>query len=370
MRRVGGTWAAGFFCLIALFGQNAEAQRYGRYRRGGYGYGGATTAVGDIARGMGMYYSGLGRGEQSAAKAQAINTRTALLWNQHVWAAQVAAEQRRRSRVLADRKDRNQALAAINERIHTNPSPTDITNGDALNAIYDQLAEPKLRRTALNYSTMPVSWDNVREIPYLYASEAIVISLQRLTTRDGWTELLRGPKFADERAAYQKAINDALEQDTRGDLEPKQIGAVRDAVVKLHDHLKATTDPSDPAAIASENFLKGLAGIAQMLQSPRVDEIVAALETYPGRTIGDLLRFLETFNLRFAPASTDHQKQIYADLFPILAAQRDAVVNHPPDPVAVVTTSGDPTALFHNEHWDHALGKWIDDDAPPASPNP
>lgn len=374
MRRAGGTAAAGLFCIIALCGQNAEAQRYGRYWGGGYGYGygGGTTATGDIARGMGMYYAGLGQGEKSVAKAEAIDARTAVFWNQHVWQAQVAAEQRRRSRILADRDNREKALAEINQRIRDNPSPTDITNGDALNAIYDQLSEPKLRRAALKFSTMPVSWDNVREIPYLYASEAVVISLQRLTTQDGWTELLRSPKFANERAAYQKAINDALEQDTRGDLEPKQIGAVRDAVVKLHDRLKATTDPSDPAAIGSENFLKGLAGVAQMLQSPRVDEVVAALKTYPGRTVGDLLRFLETFNLRFAPATTDRQKQIYADLYPLLAAQRDAVVNHPPDPAAVaaVPTSGDPTAIFHNQRWDHALGKWIDDDAPPPSPNP
>lgn len=370
MRRIGGTLAAGLFCVVVLVGQDAEAQRYRRSY--GYGYGGGTTATGDIARGMGMYYAGLGRGEQSAARAEAINARTALIWNQHIWEAQVAAEQRRRSRILTDREDREKALAAINERIRTNPSPTDIISGDALNAVYDQLSEPKLRRAALKFSTMPVPWDNVREIPFLYASEAVVISLQRLTTRDGWTDLLRGPTFANERAAYEKAIGDALEQDARGDLEPKQIGAVRNAVVKLRDRLKATTDPSDPAAIASENFLKGLAGIAQMLQSPRVDEIVAALKTYPGRTVGDLLRFLETFNLRLAPATTDRQKQIYADLYPILAAQRDAVMardaNHPQDPDAVA--SGDPTALFHDQHWNHVLGKWVDDDAPAATPNP
>jgi len=62
-----------------------------------------------------------------------------------------------------------------------------------------------------------------------------------------------------------------------------------------------------------------MAGLTKMLHSPRIDEILAELEKYDGTTIGDLLAFMQAFNLRFAPANSFRQRQIYLRLYPTLA---------------------------------------------------
>ena len=45
------------------------------------------------------------------------------------------------------------------------------------------------------------------------------------------------------------------------------------------------------------------------------------MEDYQGTTLGDLLSFMQAFNLRFAPANSFRQRQIYLKLYPMLAEQ-------------------------------------------------
>ena len=60
-------------------------------------------------------------------------------------------------------------------------------------------------------------------------------------------------------------------------------------------------------------------GLTKMLYSPNMEKIIAELEDYPGTTLGDLLAFMQAFNLRFAPANSFRQRQIYLKLYPMLA---------------------------------------------------
>ena len=41
-----------------------------------------------------------------------------------------------------------------------------------------------------------------------------------------------------------------------------------------------------------------MAGLTKMLYSPKVEEILAELEDYQGTTLGELLSFMQAFNLR------------------------------------------------------------------------
>jgi len=45
------------------------------------------------------------------------------------------------------------------------------------------------------------------------------------------------------------------------------------------------------------------------------------LEDYRGTTLGELLSFMQAFNLRFAPANSFRQRRIYLKLYPLLAEQ-------------------------------------------------
>ena len=64
-----------------------------------------------------------------------------------------------------------------------------------------------------------------------------------------------------------------------------------------------------------------MAGLTKMLYSPKVEEILAELEDYQGTTLGDLLSFMQAFNLRFAPANSFRQRRLYLKLYPMLAEQ-------------------------------------------------
>lgn len=372
---VGGVCAA----LIVSWTCPAQAQYYRRGWGRGWGGGwGGSTAGGDIARGMGMYYAGLGMYDLNNAEALNIDVQSAMQWNEYLYESQQLFIQKSRARRIAELKQDKATYAAIQDRIHNAPVKSDITNGDALNAILDELTDPKVRRVALRLAVAPVSWDEVREIPFEYASGGVVLSLDRLTREDNWPAVLETEKFAKQREQFRQAVQNALKADQSGKVSGSQVGAVRDAILALREKLEQVTRPDDPNAIRAENFLKGLAGMTQLLQEPKYEEILAALETYPGTTVRDLIAFMEQFNLRFAPAETARQKQIYLDLYGVLDAQKDEILQmvKTNDPKAVALMSvpkapgNDPTKVFHRHHWNQVLGKWVDDDAPPPPANP
>ena len=49
------------------------------------------------------------------------------------------------------------------------------------------------------------------------------------------------------------------------------------------------------------------------------------LESNDERTVGDLIAFMDAFNLRFGRATSQRQVEIYTRLVPILTAVRDSV---------------------------------------------
>ena len=64
-------------------------------------------------------------------------------------------------------------------------------------------------------------------------------------------------------------------------------------------------------------------------------KILAELEDGKPRALGDLVAFMNAFNLRFGPATSPRQVEIYQQLVPMLAALRDSVAdrqNPPAEP--------------------------------------
>jgi hypothetical protein len=66
---------------------------------------------------------------------------------------------------------------------------------------------------------------------------------------------------------------------------------------------------------------------------------LAELEDYQGTTLGDLLSFMQAFNLRFGEAKSYRQRLIYQHIYPMLADQANG-------PFASAT--GDVTAAASN----------------------
>ena len=55
-----------------------------------------------------------------------------------------------------------------------------------------------------------------------------------------------------------------------------------------------------------------------MLNDPSMKKFLAELEEGKERTVGDLITFMNAYNLRFGPATSDRQVEIYTRLVPIL----------------------------------------------------
>jgi hypothetical protein len=317
------TTAVTALAFLALAGGRASAQ-FGRY--GGFGLGPGSTVQGDIARGMGVMAYGMGSFNLSTAMANSINTDTAIKWNQYVYLS-LEEDNRKKAIHRAARIARNKEnYELILARIRESPNLADLRTGDALNAVLEQLLDPKLDPSSLRRSNVPLAGPTIRKIPFLHASEAATFSMLRLNVKNDWPLALRGENFARERRAYERAIDNALEQDIEGKLSLDAVVAVQSAVEDLQYKAdRVIPQASRDLSLQAKNYLKKLANTAQMLKSPVVEDVLAAVEKYPGTTVGDLLAFMQRYNLRFGAADTPDERELYRTLYISLRVQRDGV---------------------------------------------
>ncbi len=358
--------------LVSMHGVSQEARAQFGYPGGygGYGWGGwGSTPQGDIARGLGAFNTGVGQANLADAQAASINTDTVMRWNQALWTSQHALNvsnylRRRQRQATVDN-----ARAQIYDRLRNHPETHDIEDGDALNVPLDILQNPAVYRTAYRSLRAPLPKEVIQDIPFEYASEAMTICLDQITNKDGWPLALREDVFAPNREAVQKEIKAALEEDERGDLRPATIQGVTDAIKALRVHFEEVVPKTSPDYIATRDYIKSMAGLTRMLHSTQVDQILAELEKYQGTTVSDLLAFMQAFNLRFAPAKSFRQRQIYLKLYPILAdavnGPLSGVAGNVEDGAKSVVQSAEKAAsdvgsaaasFFKGMSWDHLSG--------------
>ena len=86
-----------------------------------------------------------------------------------------------------------------------------------------------------------------------------------------------------------------------------------------------------------------------MLKSPPVDRFLLELKKLPSTTMGHLISFMHTFNLRFGAAKGPDQEAAYDQLYPRLVALRNQVQAPSAAPFANQSSTRDPksiTSLF------------------------
>jgi hypothetical protein len=357
----------GALAFLAFPLLEANAQYYYPYGigGGGYGFGGwGATPDGDIARGMGAFVAAAGVYNYDSATAASINADTVMRVNEYLYQSQLEAnrlfweyENRKVGRSNAVQAN---ALASM-ARIRDNPTEADIDSGAALNAVLDQLSDPKiLNGSALRMANAKIEAGLIREIPFRDATDAITITLSQLTDEKSWPLPLRAPEFAEPRAAYTKAVADALEEDKNGDLSPFTIQRVRQTVFDLYRRVNETIPRTrQPDHLDSLNYLKGLAGFSRMLEKSNFEKVLAELGKIETTSAGNLIAFMHTYNLRFGTATTAAQKEAYRQLYPIMVGTREKLIGRPiaaastapipvpPAPGSAVPARRSPTEIFH-----------------------
>jgi hypothetical protein len=311
----------------------------GRY--GGWGWGGWGNSPGGLMAGMGMFARGEGTYFKDIQQAGERESKDLQEWN---------ASLTRARRVQWAEFQKGQA--AVQARAAAAADAQDVLDGTALNTLLFQIFEfdPDSRRAAA--AQAPVSRDVVQDIPYEPATEAFTVCLDQLTGLDRWPTPLDDPRFDAARQAVVAAVDAALDADRKGPVPPAALKDLRAKVGALRAQYEKQVQVTDPSYLEGEAFLKSLAGLAGMLESPRLKVFLDELNAIDRpTTIGDLIGFMNAFNLKFGPAQTDRQRLIYRQLAPMLQQVSRDIGRDLPPPPADAAFDRSARQVFRNFSW-------------------
>jgi hypothetical protein len=286
---------------------------------------GASTAEGDLARGLGMFAKGEGVYNRLTAEADAINKDTLIRWNEYVYQAQQNANRARAQRRVQDRERTTALNEARLQRLRDNPELRDIHRGAALNVALDEIDDPRVYVKALQAAKGKLGADLIRHIPFKYASAAITYSIHELTNGP-MPASLQKPEFAAEREAIKslgEKIDSQIEEDQNPD--PETIKQLFAAIYAAEEKVGQTFERNTRERNEAERYLKALHGLSGMLKTPAIDVILAGVDKRPDATLGELLAFMTAFNLRFGAASTPQQREVYNQLYQRLVELRNQI---------------------------------------------
>ncbi len=332
----------------------AHAQ-YGGW--GGWG-GGASTIGGDQARGMGAFAAGAGQYNVQTAQARSMNAQTAMQMNEYISAVNAGRAQRYSAKQTEYIKRTNETLAATYSRLHDNPTASDIRDGDALNVVLDELTNPKVYTQVVQKATTPIASGLVKNLEFQYAARLIAISLEDLSARGAPDVLLTNPNFEAERDALKALVVKARQESSSpgSQVSAETLANCRVAIKALQDKVAVTLPQGTRTRGEADNFLKAAYGLTKMMASPNIAQFLKGLDQFPTTTLGHLLTFMHTFNLRFGVSKTPEQGTAYDQLFPMLVALRDQANARGPAPGEMPSAPPNPkaaTAFFSGMEFSH-----------------
>jgi len=300
---------------LNLLASNAGAQMY---YPGGYGvYGmsqwGADPGAGYMA-GLGAYARGQGVYQLEKAKADAINVETMAKWNKAL-----------RARQRALREDKQKEAAQQEAVREVRAERRELEDGTTLNNLLLQIldSDPTLARSSRADASLSPS--AIREIPFEWDSEAITVCIDQMTGVDSLPSILMDRRFVDERNTLRMAVEPAIREDAKGSVSPEAAKRIKDAVANFRAKFMKTSSDFQPGYQEAQDFFTTLASLTRLLNDPSMKKFLSLLEDDKERNVGDLIVFMNAYNLRFGPASSERQVQLYRRLAPVLAGLRDNV---------------------------------------------
>ncbi|APW61441.1 hypothetical protein [Paludisphaera borealis] len=344
--------------VFAFMAGPAHAQyRYPGGYGGWGGWGGASTLQEGIGRGMGVYAAGAGAYNEQTAEARSMNANTAMQVNEYMYQVNQRNAKEFYGRSRANQKEQSATGVEIYNRIHDNPSTLDVHDGDALNAVLNDLTNPMVLGPAIKAATQQVDSQLVKNIEFEYAANMIAISLEDLSANGVPDVLLTSPDFKSEREAVRAVVATARkEASSQGQVSPETLAKARTAIKALKAKVDSVLPQGTKNRGEADNFLKALYGLTKMLQTPSVGPFLKGLDKYPTTTLGSVINFMHSFNLTFGAAKTPTQEAAYDHLFPMLVQLRNQVQAPASNPYSSQAVQPDPkkvTAYFSGMGFDH-----------------
>jgi hypothetical protein len=305
----------GLTLAFNLLASSAVAQ-WG-YPRGYGGYGmskwGQDPGAGYMA-GLGSFARGEGAYQEDKAKADAINVETMVKWNKAL-----------RARQAALREDKRQAEAKENAERAVRVDRMELKDGTTLNNLLAQILDIDPAGVKSGKANAPISSAAIKEIPFEWDSEAITVCMNEMTGKDDVPTPLMAPTYAEERGGLNAAIEHAFKEDARGTVSMESRKRINEAITKFRAKFMKNAADFEPGYDESLTYFTTMASLSRLLNDRSLKEILTKLDDDRERTVGELIGFMSSLNLRFGPTATDRQVEIYARLVPVLAAIRDQV---------------------------------------------
>lgn len=328
LRRFSAAAAVG--AVLLLSGTNPASAQYGGYGGwggwggGAWGGGGGVTATGDIARGYGALAAGAGYYNEQTAVANSINANTAMNWNEYWYQSQQAVNHKYYQRIAAKQASNVKSHKELYARLRDNPNQYDIYRGDALNVIYDELCSPKIYLRGLKTGGTKFPGEMIRDVPFQYAQAAVTSTVHQVMTKGSAPAILKTAVFQPENqqmAEIAQKIRDENEKD--GTIDPETLDAAEETLKKLQAKVATNLKAGSKDRQDAERFLKSALGLSRMLRTPAINVLLSDVSKHPEATVGDLLLFMKSFNLRFGVADDPRERAVYNELYPLLVKLRD-----------------------------------------------
>ncbi len=198
--------------------------------------------------------------------------------------------------------------------------------GDAINAAINQLTDPTVSSAALRLATAPIDASVIQDIAFRNASEGVTIVLSQIRAVTKWPRALDLERFADQKKDFESIVDRAIKEDEEGEISSDTLKNAHALVSVIRGKLAAEPLEEAKARDDATKFVKTLAGVIRLLERPDTTEAFNQLRTVKTTQLGNLIAFMEIYNLRFGQATTPRQRAIYRDLFTQIDAVRDQVV--------------------------------------------
>ena len=314
--------------VLAVPGVSAHAQYHypaGYSGWGGWGGGGAgSTVQGSIASGMGNFAAGAGSYNVQTAQARAMNANTAMQVNQYMYAINQRNAATYTQRQNAKIQQTTETADATYRRLHDNPSPADVHSGDALNVVLNELTNPSIYTQVVQKATTPIAGDLVKNINFQHAATMVLISLEDINARAVPDVLATDPTYEADRQAIRALVaKGKKEAQSENQVSIETLRSFRAAIKTVQDKVAASFAQGTRQRDEADNFLKALYGLTKMLERPAVERFLTGLNRYPTTTLGHLITFMHSFNLRFGVAKTPIQEATYDQVYPLLVTLRN-----------------------------------------------
>lgn len=337
----------------------------------------ADTPDSALLKGQGAFLRGAGSYNLNTARAASINTDTIIRWKQDF--RKIDAERRAlREREQAGKKqkleDVKRRLAIREHELRVNPSPADVMNGQALNALLYDLTDPDIPSSDWNSKLVHLPKGmSVKDLIFRFtpasgssqASQVLgrgVIALSRLGIKgEDWPTVMKPAALDKERVAYESEYSKLRNELLADKFDLKTLQELDRSLDALKSKVQTAIPKERGFRDEAARYVEDLKDATRMFDAVTVDyarEILRDTKDQDATTVAELVGFMLKYRLQFASAERSPTGGVlYGQIYEAMRQQTTEFGIKPPEPPAAAEDVASP--FQPKSVWVGENGNWI-----------